>query len=152
MKKLLLLLLAGLLACGFIACTSGPGVSTDGLILGLTRIERAGDGAVQVTWHVRNPNVVSYLFARSSHKLSLNGTVVGTFLDEVRQGLPAQSQMENTSRLILAGPGATAIIDQAITSGSVAYRLESTMTILTYDDNLEKFRLSASGNTPVTAK
>jgi hypothetical protein len=152
MKKLPLLLLAGLLACGFIACASAPGIISSGLSVGLTRIERASDGAVYVTWHVSNPNVVSYLFARSSHKLSLNGTVVGTFLEESRLGLPAQNQVESTGRLVPMGPGAMSLIEQAVARGSAEYRLESAITILTYDEDFEKFRLSASGNVPVTAK
>ena len=151
MKKLSLLLLTGLLACGFIACTSAD-IMSNGLSIALTRIERSGDGTVHVTWHIGNPNIVSYLLTKGTHKLTLNGTLVGTVLDNARLGLPAQNQVESSGRLILTGPASASVIDQAVAQGSASYKLESTVTMLIVDDKVERFPLTASGNVPVVAK
>jgi hypothetical protein len=151
MKKLSLLLLAGLLACGFIACTSAD-VMTNGLSIALTRIERTGDGAVHVTWRIGNPNIVSYLLTKGAHKLTLNGTLVGTVIDNSRLGVPAQNQVESSGLLVPVGPGSASIIDQAVAQGSASYKVESIVTMLVVNETIEKFPLSASGSVPVGAK
>jgi hypothetical protein len=151
MKNLPPLLLAGLLACGFIACTSAD-VMANGLSIALTQIERTGDGAVHVTWRVGNPNIVSYLLTKGAHKLTLNGTLVGTVIDNSRLGVPAQNQVESSGLLVPVGPGSASIIDQAVAQGSASYKLESIVTMLVVNETFEKFPLSASGSVPVVAK
>ena len=152
MKKILPpLLLTLVLVCGFTACGS-PEFFTAGLKLELTGIERAGDGSVRVAWRVLNPNVFPYLLNTTSHKLSLNGTLVGTLEDTAPLGVPAQGQAERTGVLIPAKTPAGAIIDQAIAQGSAPYRLNSMLNILVLDDKFEKKSVTTSGTVPVTAK
>lgn len=152
MKKILPpLLLALVLVCGFTACGS-PESLTAGLKLELTGVERAADGTVRVTWRVQNPNVFSYLLDKTFHKLSLNGTLVGTITDNSPLGVPAQSRAERTAVLTPAKPPAAAVIDQAVNQGSAAYRLDSILNVLLLDDKFEKRPLSASGTVPVIAK
>lgn len=152
MKKLPLLLLTGLLVCSFSACTNVSQIIAGELRVALSRIERAGDGTVQVTWRVENPNVVSYLISKGTHKIMLNGTLVGTIVQDTPLGVPANNQLERTGLLVAAGPGAGPIIDQAVTQGSAAYQVESTVMILILDDKFEKVRLTRSGTVPVVAK
>ncbi len=152
MKKLFLLLLAGLLVCGFCACASTTEIIAGDLKVELTRIERTGDGAVHMTWRVDNPNIVAYVLAKTSHKLTLNGTLAGTFTDDSHLGVPPQSQMERTGTLIPASPSVKALIDQAMSQGSAAYQMESVVMLLIFDDKFEKIRLTAKGTVPVVAK
>ncbi len=149
MKKLPLLLLAGLLICGFSACTSTSEIIAGGLKVELTRIERGGDGAVHVTWRVGNPNVVSYLLSKCSHKITLNGTVVGTVVEASPLGVPAQNQVERTGVLVTANPAARPVIDQAVAQGSATYRMDSDLFILIVDEKIEKAQLTGSGTVPV---
>jgi len=150
MKRILPLLLALVLVCGFTACNSMDVIAA-GLKVELTGIERAGDGTVHVAWRVQNPNVFPYLLHRTVHKVSLNGTLVGTLTDESPFAVPAQSQAEHTGVLTLAKSGGTAL-DQAVAQGSVAYRLDSVVTVLLLDDKFEKIPLNSSGTVTVTAK
>lgn len=152
MKKLPLLLLAGLLVFGFSACTSTTQIIAGDLRVELARIERGGDGGVQVTWRVRNPNVVSYLLSKTSHKITLNGSIVGTVVDNLPLGVPAQNQMERTGMLVPASPAAGSVIDQAVAQGSAAYGMESVVMLLIIDDKFEKIKFTASGTVPVVAK
>jgi hypothetical protein len=152
MKKILLPLLAVFaLICGFTACGSTDFL-TAGLKIELSSIERASDGAVRVTWRVQNPNVFSYLLDKTSHKLSLNGTLVGTITDNSPLGVPAQSHAERTEILTPTKPPAGTVIDQAVAQGSASYRLDSTLNVLLLDDKFEKISLTGSGTVPVTAK
>jgi len=117
MKKppLLLLLAAGLL---FLAGCSGfnRGVTSVGLSVELTGIERAADGNVAVTWGLVNPNVSPYLLARVSQKIFLNGTLVGTTLDTEPMAAPAQQTTSKVSRLTPAGPAGERLIAEAAAS------------------------------------
>jgi hypothetical protein len=145
------LLFALVLVCGFTACGS-PEFFTAGLKIELTGIERAGDGSVRVAWRALNPNISSYLLNKTSHKLSLNGTLVGTLEDAAPLGVPPQGQAERTAILIPAKTPAGAVIDQAIAQGSTPYRLDSTLYILVLDDKFEKITVTASGSVAVIAK
>jgi LEA14-like dessication related protein len=152
MKKLPLLLLATLVLSCFSACTSTTDIIAGDLKVALTRIERAGDKTVHVIWRVDNPNVVSYLVSKGTHKILLNGTLVGTIVQDQPLGIPAQTKLERTSVLTLANPAAEAIIDQALAHGSADYRVESNIMLLIIDDKFEKIRLTYTGNVPVVAK
>ncbi len=145
------LLLAVALLCGFTAC-GAPTYITAGIKIEATRVERAADGTVRVTWRVGNPNVAAYLLARTAHKLSLNGTLVGTVTDTSPFGVPAQSQAERTGVLTPAKPPADAVLAQAIAQGSAAYRLDSTVHLLIVEDKTERIPLTHSGTVTVTAK
>lgn len=151
MKKLPLLLLAVLLAGTFSACSNPTEIIAGGLKVDLTRIERANDGAVRVTWRVSNPNIVPYLLSKTTHKITVNGIGVGTLVDDSHLGLPAQTQLERTAVLIQAGPAAVAVIEQAMVPGSAAYELDTGITLLIVDDKFEKIRLKAAGTVPVVA-
>jgi len=152
MKKLPLLLLAGLLVCGFSACSNVSEVIVGDLKFAPVKIERAGDGTVQVTLRVDNPNVVSYLISKATHKVMLNGTLVGTLIQDAPLGVPANNQEVRTMTLVPAGPAASPIIAQAVAQGSATYRLDSTIMLLILDDQFEKVHLTRSGTVSVTAK
>ena len=145
------LLLALVLVCGFTAC-GAPTYITAGLKIEATGIERAADGTVRVTWRVQNPNVAAYLLARTAHKLSLNGTLVGTLTDTSPFGVPAQNHAERTGLMTPVNPPADAVLQQAVAQGSAAYRLDSTVHLLIVEDKTEKIPLTNSGTVPVTAK
>jgi hypothetical protein len=152
MKKLSLLLWAGLLIVGFSACSNTPAIIAGELQVALAKIERAGDGSVQATWVVENPNVVSYLISKSTHKVMLNGTLVGTIAQDTPLGVPAGNRVERTGLLVTAGPAAATIIDQALAQGSAAYRVDSSVILLILDDKYEKVHLTRSGTVAVVAK
>lgn len=152
MKKLSLFLLAGLLAGGFSACSNVSQIIAGELKVALAKIERTGDGTVHVTYRVDNPNVVSYLISRGTHKIFLNGTLAGTMVDDTPLGIPANNQMERSGLLVVAGPAARPLIDQAVAQGSATYRVESTIILLILDDKFEKVHLTRSGTVPVVAK
>lgn len=152
MKKTCALFLAGLLLCSFSACSNTSEIIAGELKIALAKVERMGDGSVQVTWVVQNPNVVSYLISKGSHKVMLNGTQVGTIVQDLPLGVPANNQLERTGLLVPAGPAAAAVIDQAVQQGSAAYQLDSTIYLLILDDKFEKLRLTRSGTVAVVAK
>jgi len=152
MKKLLSpLCLALALAFGFTGC-GAPTYITAGIRIEPTAIERSGDGTVRVNWRVTNPNVASYVLARITHKLTLNGTLLGTFTDSERMGLPPQAQAERSGILTLANPAAGAVVEQAIAQGSASYRLDSMVFLLIEEDKNEKIPFTGSGSVPVLAK
>jgi hypothetical protein len=107
---------------------------------------------VHAVWRVDNPNVVSYLVAKGTHKVLLNGKLVGTIVQDQPLGVPAQTKFERTSVLTVANPAADAIIDQALAHGSADYRVESTIMLLILDDQYEKIHLTYTGTVPVIAK
>jgi LEA14-like dessication related protein len=152
MKKLTLLLLGGLLLCGFSACANTEKIIAGDLKVALTRIERTSDNIVHATWRVDNPNVVSYLVAKGTHKILLNGALIGTIVQDQPLGVPAQSKFERGNVVTLVGPAADSILDQAIAQGSADYRVESTIMLLIIDEQFEKIRLTYTGTVPVTAK
>ena len=145
------LLLALVLVCGFTACSS-PESITAGLKLELTNVERAGDGSVRVAWRVQNPNVFSYLLSKTTHKLFLDGTLVGSFNETNPLGVPAQSHAETISVLTPVQPPAGTLLDQAIAHGSANYRLDSVLFVLLLDEQIEKIPRITSGTVAVTTK
>jgi hypothetical protein len=154
MKKLPspLLLLAGcalsLAGCGGF----DRGVAAVGLNVELTGIERAADGTVTVAWNLVNPNISPYLLDRVSHKVYLNGTLVGTTLDAMPMAVPAQQTTSKTSRLTMAGPAADQLFAEAAAKGSAAYRVDTQLLIRLYDQITDKGALTHSGSVPVTGK
>jgi hypothetical protein len=153
MKQLLTpLLLLSLILSGLTGCSSTSKIISSGLRVELTRVERDSSGAVQVTWRVHNPNVVSYVFSKSAHKLSLDGAVVGTIEDVAPLGVPQLSQADRVATLVSSGAAASQVIDQAIPRGSASYRLDSTIWVLIIDDELEKIALAGAGTVPVSTK
>jgi hypothetical protein len=152
MKKLfapLLFILAALVLGG---CGSNTAVMTAGLRADLVRLQRAGNGDVQVTWRVQNPNVVGYVLTRSIIKLTLDGVPVGTLTSQERIGIPSMNQAERTAVLAIANPAAGAAIEQALARGSASYTLNATMWMLVVDQEFEKFTLTGSGTVPAGAE
>ncbi len=154
MKKLLTPLL--LLTCSvlFLAGCGGydHSVITAGLSVELTGIERSADGTVTVSWSLVNPNIAPYLLDRVSQKIYLNGTLVGTLLDNGRLAIPAQQTTRKVSRLATAGPAAEQIVAQAATKGNAAYRVDSELLLRLYDEITDKGSLTHSGTVAVTGK
>ena len=145
-----LLLLVSLFA--FTSCTNTSEIITTGLKVELTKVARSSDGTIHVTWQVRNPNVVSYLVDRSSHKVTLDGVQIGTFTDDVRLGVPAQNVAEHTNVLVPSNAQAAEHLAQLVGKGSASYQLNSVIVLLLYDDDTSKSTLTGSGSVPVVAK
>lgn len=143
------------LAAWFAVFSSGCGSSnttTVGLQVELTGIARASDGTTSLSWRVVNPNIVPYLVAQSSHKVQLNGVVVGTANDKEPLAVPAQSRVDRTSPLVLAGTSAEHALASAVAAGTASYQVESSILIRLYGETTDKSTLKASGTLPVTAK
>lgn len=152
MKKLFTpFFLASMLALLGAGCSSSNTI-TAGLRVELTGIARTGDGATRMDWRVVNPNVVSYLLAQSTHRVYLDGVLVGTITDKDAMALPAHNHAARSTALTIAGPAAERTLAAAASAGSAAYRVESTVIIRLYGDSTERTNLSSAGTVPVTAK
>lgn len=150
MKKFLTpLFLAALFALFGTGCNNTASI-TAGLKVELTSIGRTADGGTQVSWRVVNPNVVPYLLAKSTHRIQLNGVLIGTLADNEALAVPAQTSLDRRHPLVVAGPAAERIL--AAATDSTPYKMESVVTIRLYGDEVEKIQLTASGTVPVTAK
>lgn len=154
MKKLPTPLL--LLACSVLFLTGCPtfdrGITAVGLGVELTGIERAADGTVSVSWSLVNPNIASYLIARTNHKIYLDGKLVGTALNEEPTAVPAQQSVSKVTPLKLADATAERTITEAAARGSAAYRVETQLLVRLYGETTDKGALSNSGSVPVTSK
>ena len=140
------------LAAVLTACTNSSRIIAAGLETKLTKIVRAADGTVTADWHVNNPNIVSYLFSRVSAKVYLNGTYVGVIVDEKPLGVPANTEVERSGKISGSDAAAARVLTEAIARGSASYRVDTQITILVYDDNIEKSNLSNTGTVPVSAQ
>jgi hypothetical protein len=136
----------------FLAGCGGPNTATVGLKIELAKVVRQADGQVQVTWRVVNPNIVPYLLAQATHRIYLDGALVGSLDDREAIAIPAQTNLERTTALVPAGPGAERGLAAAATAGSAAYRVESTVIVRLYGDTTEKSTLQGAGTVPVTTK
>ena len=145
-------LVLALVLGGLTGCTSTSTIIATGLRIELTQVQRMSNGEVQVTWRFHNPNVVSYLFSKVSLRVAMDGTQIGTIQDNSPLGLPASDHADRTGTLVLAGPSATQVLEQALARGSAPYRVDSTVWVLIVDDELEKIPLSRTGSVPVTAQ
>lgn len=149
MKKWLTPLFAVIAALLLGGCASNSQIIAQGLKFELTQIQRSADGTVEVSYRISNPNVVSYLVDRSSHKLLLNGEVAGTIVDTARVGVAATSKVD---RKVALTPAAGDRLTAALRQGSASYRLESNVWLLMLDDEVEKASLTASGTVPVSGQ
>jgi hypothetical protein len=140
----LLLLLAG--------CSSNSNVITVGLKIELTNIACGGDGTTQVAWRIVNPNIASYLVDGTTHRIYINGTLVGTINDKEAVAIPAQNNANRMSKLLSAGAAGERALTDALAAGSASYRTESTIVIRLYGDATDKSSLSSTGKVTVTAK
>lgn len=152
MKKLFLPLLVSLFALLLSSCASHIEASTAGLRAELVKLQRTAGGDVQVTWRVRNPNVVAYVLTKSSLKITLDGVAVGTVDAEKRFGIPSMNQADQTGVLTTTSPAASQAVNQAIARGSASYNLSAALWLLVVDDDIEKFTLTASGTVPAGAE
>lgn len=152
MKRFLAPAFLVILAATLSACSNGSRIVATGLEGKLTRIVRASDGSVTASWHVSNPNVVAYLFARVSSKIFLNGTYVGVIVDENPLGLPASSEADRAGKITGGDAAAARVLAEAVALGSANYRVETQITLRIYDDVVEKSMLLNSGTVPVTAQ
>jgi hypothetical protein len=140
---LLLILTAFLAGCG------GPNTTTVGLKIELTSVARQTDGRAQVTWRVVNPNIVPYLLARTTHRVYLDGVLVGSLDDREVLAIPAQANQERTTVLISAGPAAERALAAAAAAGSAAYRVETNVLVRLYGETTDKGELRGAGTVPV---
>lgn len=152
MKKILAPLFLTLLFAFVAVGCGGPNTTMVGLNVELAGVTRSDDGKIEVTWRVANPNIVPYLIAQASHRVYLDGVLIGTVNSKEALALPAQSKAERSSVLVSAGPAADRVVAAAAAAGSAAYRLDSTVTIRLYGETTDKSDLRAAGTVPVTAK
>jgi hypothetical protein len=96
--------------------------------------------------------VVSYLLAQSTHRVYLDGVLVGTITDKDAMALPANNHSARSTTLATAGPAAERTLTAAAATGSAAYRVESSVIIRLYGDSTERSSLSSTGTVPVTTK
>jgi LEA14-like dessication related protein len=151
MKKLTApLFLIAAFALLFAGC--GSTTTMVGLKAELTSVRRASDGTTHASWRVVNPNIVPYLIAETNHKIYLNDILVGTVRNREAVGVPANTTIEGTAVMAVAGAGAEQVITAAIAAGSASYRTEATIVIRLYGDSLDKTTLVTSGTVPVTTK
>lgn len=134
------------------ACGSGTEIISRGLRIAVTKIERTSAGAYEVSWQVENPNVVAYVVDHSEHKLYLDGVLVGSVSRKARQGVPVQNKAEAVDALVPVNSAAADKLAQALSQGSAAYRIDSTIWILLADDETAKSQLTSSGTVAVVAK
>ncbi len=153
MKRLLtpvlLLALFALLSAG---CNNPAKLIAVGLKIEISRIERTSDGAVLVSWHVENSNVVAYLVSHASHKVYLNGVYLGVAKEDEPMAIPATSSAGRTTRLTDGSADAARTVTEALASGSGSYRIDSNFVFRIYDETVQKSELVNSGTVPVTAK
>ncbi len=138
-----------LVLAAFLAGCGSPNTTTVGLKVELAGVARQADGHALVTWRVVNPNIVPYLLARVSHRIYLDGTLVGSVDDREALAIPSQTNQERTTALVSAGPAAERALAAAATAGSAAYRVESNVLVRLYGDTTEKGELRGAGTVPV---
>ncbi|MBL9216667.1 MAG: hypothetical protein JNG83_14410 [Opitutaceae bacterium] len=143
---LLIALFAALLA----GCSSGRSTVV-GLRFELTGVEQAADGSTKVSWRVLNPNLVAYLLAEGTHRITLDGVPVGTFKHSTPIGVPAQNQSDNVATLETTAPSAAALA-AAASRGRASYRLESQIVVRLFGDNIQKATFHNAGEVAVAAK
>src|ERR1700712_284312 len=145
MKRFLTpVLLLTLLAAILTACSNAGRIISTGLDVEITSIERTGEGTAAVSWHIKNSNVVTYLLSHVNHKIQLNGTDLGVIDEKEALPVPTSSNAGRTSQLTGLSAAASRVLNAAATSGSASYRIDSQITILIYDDNVEKATLTNS--------
>lgn len=149
MKRLLTPLFLLVAGCLFVAgCTSNSRIIATGLGVELTAIAPQPDGTVKVSWHVANTNIVSYLLSRVHQKISLNGVTLGTIEDLEPLAVPAST---NTGRTTTIKPTAEAArLLQSAGNGTLAYEVNTKITILIYGDTTEDSKLSNRGTVAIT--
>ncbi len=148
MKKLLALIGVAVLSTLFAGCGSTkPGIV--GLRAELVKIDRDGQGGATATWHLVNPNIVSYIVGASKHKIYVNGHFVGTTSTKEAAGIPAQSHVTQAAPLLLDKDGANVL---AGAGGSANYRIDSDLTLRLYDQLSEHHSSTATGSVQIVAK
>jgi hypothetical protein len=151
MKKFLAPLFLLTLFAAFAAGCGSTGNIMVGLKTELTGIDHTA-GGTQVSWRLVNPNVVPYLVAKATHRIYLDGVLVGTIHDDETVAVPAQNNLDRRHPLQAAGPAAERALAAASAAGSASYRVESSLLIRLYGDTTEKTSLTSSGKVPFTGK
>jgi hypothetical protein len=123
-----------------------------GLQVQLTAITCTADGGADVSWRLSNPNIVPYLLAETTHRITLNGVLLGTLRNKAPVAIPAQAIIEGTAHLVPEGPAAAQAIKAALAAGSASYHTETDLLIRLYGETTDKGTLVGSGTVTVTAK
>lgn len=148
LPPLVLLVLLGV----FAACSNVSKIIATGLDVEITGIERTADHTAEVSWRLKNPNVVSYLLARVTLKVRLNNVALGTINHSSPLALPANHNVDRTGTLAgLSGDAARALAD-AVAAGSTNYHVDTEIIVQIYDEDTEKSVLTNSGTVSVKAK
>jgi hypothetical protein len=152
MKSWIPLLLAVGALLGLTACTSDSTVISEGLGIEVLKIERSAAGNCEVSWRITNPNVVTYVLDRSTHKIFLDGVEIGTITQSKRMGVPARDSAAGVASLTPTSPVAIQKLADVVAAGSASYRVESSIWLLLIDDDLSRSQLVNTGKVPVTAQ
>lgn len=122
-------------------CSSGT-IATVGLRVEVESIQRDGNGGATATVRIVNPNLVAYNIDQATHRILLDGRLVGTLEAKRPLGIPAQNVGLHTGALTL-DKGAS------LAAGSASYRLESKVVLRLYGERTEDAKLSGSGTVTV---
>lgn len=152
MKRCLIPVVLLALLAGFTACANSSRIIATGLAIEISSIERTSETSAEVSWHVKNTNIVSYLISRVNHKIQLNGIPLGAVDEKDPLAVPPSSNSGRKSTLTGLNAAANQALIDAARTGTASYRVDSQLTILIYDDNTEKSAVSNSGTTAVTSR
>ena len=141
-----------LLGTCVLGCRNTSVIIATGLRVELTAITNNADGTVSASWRMVNPNIASYLLSSTSHKVYLNGVLLGTITDHEPLGVPASTSVDRASKLGGGDAAASRTLANAAAKGAGDYRVDSQIVIRIYDETIEKAVLTNSGTVPVTAK
>lgn len=150
MKRPLVLFLFAALAAVLLSGCNSVTPAFAGLGTTVSRLERDGSGKVTATLKFVNPNLAAYNVSKSTHRVALDGTHVGTVNVERPFGIPPQTTVEQVAELKVEG-GTTAL-DAAAAKGSASYRADTVITFQLFGENKEVIKSSASGTVTVGRK
>ncbi len=147
MKRVLTpLFLLSLLALLVAGCGTSTGAAFTGLNVTLAKLERADDGTIHAALRYANPNLAVYNISKAVHRVTLDG-VSGTIAIERPFGLPYSSSVEQTGVLQMERGGAP-----PAAAASLAYRMDTTLTLLVFGAETRVVKTRSSGTVAVTAK
>lgn len=148
-RSLALFVLAALAAVLLSGCNSVTPAFA-GLGTQVARLERDSSGKVTATLKFVNPNLAAYNVSKSTHRVALDGTHVGTVNVEKPFGIPPQSTIEQVAELKVEG-GESALA-AAVERGTASYRADTVVTFQLFGENKEVIKSSASGTVTVGRK
>ena len=96
----------------------------------------AADNQAVLTLHIANENVVAVGIASSTHRLSLNGTSVGTAVSSTPIGIQSLAAATQEASVRFDNPALIRQLANAPGAKTVSYKLESDLTVTAGDDTI----------------